>query len=288
MYQYCTLAEAKRELKANSAIDDQTLRQHIIDVTARIDTLIGNTKPTRPLFLPYTEQRKYPVNADTVSSSYNTFWFRDFLLSVTEVLCHTTDITSQAELYPPLRTPYTALSLPLSTNWYRYRDSENSQTYVSITGVWGYHPDYANAWKNADAVKNVGGINTTTTSITVVDADGTDYLGFTPRFSVGDIIRVGSEMMLVVATNTTTNVLTVIRAVLGTTASTHAENAVIQTYQVYDVIRRICARQAGALYARQGSYQVQTLDGVGVITTPQDLLIELTHVIRDMAYVKGI
>jgi hypothetical protein len=38
---------------------------------------------------------------------------------------------------------------------------------------------------------------------------------------------------------------------------------------------RAVTRQAALLYTRRGAFQVETLDGVGAITYPQDLIAEL-------------
>lgn len=288
MTDYCTLADVRAELKGDSTDTsyDQRIRQYIRQVSRRVDATMG--KPQRPFFAPYTEQRKYVVDNTRVDSWLNTFLLRDFILSVTAVVRGSTTITSSVELYQPENRVAQALRITdWNYSWYGGDCSSSTSTpptYLYVTGVWGWHEDYSNAWAKVDDVLDVGGINATTTAITVADADGTDLDGFTPRFSPGHLIKIDSEFMDVTAVNTTTNILTVRRAVNGSTAAAHALNADISTFQVDERIRRACIRQSALMVARKGAFQVETLDGVGVVSYPQDLLSELRGVLTEFQY----
>jgi len=79
-----------------------------------------------------------------------------------------------------------------------------------MAGVWGYNSDYLQAWQAVDVITVVG-INSSVTSFTVADVDGVDVYGVTPRISAGNYVLIDSEVMLVTATNTTTNTVTVKR-----------------------------------------------------------------------------
>lgn len=277
---YCTLAQAKTELNASNTVDDNKLRRNIETVSRRIDNLMGY--PRRPYFAPYIEQRGYTISNDRVSTLAGTFWLRDPLLAFSAVLRQTTSVTSLVELYNSGNG--VADSLRFTSSSYSWYPTDNDLVRkVFVTGTWGWHSDYANAWEAVDAL--AAGINASVTSITVADADGADLDGFTPRFSPGNLIQIGSEWMMVNAVNTTTNALTVRRGVNGSTAASHLISAAVSTYHVDDRISRITARQAALLYARIGAFQVETLDGVGVVTYPQDLLAELRATLQDFAYV---
>lgn len=286
MTDYCTLADARREivkLTSTNTVDDDKVRGFIRQVSRRIDSRMGKLR--RPFFAPYIEQRTFPLHSDRISSLDNTFLLKDPILSLTTVTRQTTSLTSVAELYTLDNEVANMLWLTnCSYSWYPTQTTLKLQLYV--TGVWGWHADYDNAWESVDTVQDAGGINATVTSITVADADGTDLDGFTPRFSPGHMIQIGTEWLDVTAVNTTTNVLTVRRGVNGSTAAIHANGVAIATYRVDDRIRRVTARQAALLYARMGAFQVETLDGVGVITYPQDLLSELLDVLTEFQYVQ--
>lgn len=281
MTNYTTLDRCKEELKASSTIDDSDLFRYIIQASQRVDSTMGTAR--RPYFAPYTEQRQYPIETSRVDSYDNTFDLREHILAYTEVLRQTTDVTARVELYQWQNEVAQMLRLTnCSDNWY-YNCNRNQPYKIYVTGTWGWHPDYANAFDSVDTVQN-NPLTAAATSITVADADGTDLWGFTPRFSPGNLIKIEDELIDVIAVNTSTDVLTVRRGRNGTTAAAHVQTTAISTYQVDERIQRIATRQATLLYARRGAYQVETLDGVGVITYPQDLLSELKGVLQEFQY----
>lgn len=276
---YTTLAAAKAELKADTTADDNTLRNYIRIVSSRIDEMMGT--PRRPYFAPYLEQRKYRIVPRRIDSYNNVFWLdNDPLLAFSAVLWGTTDRTSTSELYTDINEVARGLRLTNSSStWY---STETPPVFVKVTGTWGWHEDWSNAWDAVDTVQ--ADINASVTSVTVADVDGADLDGYTPRISAGNLIRMGSEYCEVTATNTTTNVVTIKRGVHGTTAAAHLAGVSAEVYRVDDRIKRVATRQASLLYARRGAYQVETLDGVGVVTYPQDLLAELRATLQGFQY----
>ncbi|MEO8609955.1 MAG: hypothetical protein ABI690_18825 [Chloroflexota bacterium] len=119
---------------------------------------------------------------------------------------------------------------------------------VTVTGIWGWHERWATAWRDSsDTVQN-NPLSSSATSITVVDADGLDITGETPRFQVGHLLKIESEYLRVLTVNTATNVLTVLRGVNGTTAASHALNTPIYTYQPAPDIAAIALTHAAHLY----------------------------------------
>jgi hypothetical protein len=281
MTNYTTLALVKNELKAATTTDDDKVRRYIREVSRRIDLTMGT--PRRPYFAPYIEQRQFPMVSSRIASLENTFDLCNPILAFTEVLRQTTDITSQVELYAWENEINTQLRLTnYSSNW--YTGCVANQPYkIYVTGTWGWHEDYSNAFDSVDTVQD-NPLSSSATSLTVSDADGADLDGFTPRFSPGNLLQIGSELLDVTAVNTSTNVLTVRRGVNGSTAAAHVQNTAIGVYRVDERIQRIATRQAALLYARKGAFQVETLDGVGVITYPQDLLTELKQVVMEFQY----
>jgi hypothetical protein len=277
MTSYCTVAQSKVELKAENTVQDAQIRGCIRTISERIDSEMGT--PRRPFFAPYIERRRFPISGDQIDSYNNTFLLRNPILSVSAVLKDTTTLTNQASLFYWSNEVANMLQLTQGYTWYPETDPPNI---LYVTGIWGWHADYTNAWETVDALQ--ANINASVTSLTVADADGADLDGFTPRFSPGHLIQIDSEWMDVNAVNTTTNTLTVRRGVNGSTVAAHTSGKAVSTYHVDDRIAKVTAKQAALMIARQGAFQVETLDGVGVITYPQDLLPMLRATLTRFAY----
>lgn len=119
---------------------------------------------------------------------------------------------------------------------------------ITVSGTWGWHDRWSQAWLNsADTVQN-NPLSDTATSVTVVDADGADSFNLTPRFQVGQLLKIDSEYLRVTGINTTTNVLTVLRGVNGTTAAAHNLATAIFIYQPPHDVEMLCLRWAAWLY----------------------------------------
>jgi hypothetical protein len=118
--------------------------------------------------------------------------------------------------------------------------NESPVNALSITGTWGWHDRWTQAWRDSEDTVKDNPLSDDATTITVSDADGVDADGFSPRFQVGHLLQIESEYVRVIAVNTTTNKLTVQRGVNGTTASSHAQDTAIDTYQPVPAIRDLC------------------------------------------------
>lgn len=289
MTMYCTLADVRAELKAVSTTEDNALLTYIEQVSRRIDLEMGSE--FAPFFAPYTEARQYLVTPDRVNSLFNTFLFVDPLLTLTAVSLGATALTLSTQVEAQALKPghpYQRLWLKSKAlTWYDCNCGASwpyEPLYVTITGVWGHHPRYANAYTSVDTITTVGGINASVTSFTVVDVDGARPNGITPRLSAGNVILVDDELMHVSATNTTTNTVTVQRGVNGTAAAAHAQGTAVEVYSVDTTIQRVTARQAALLYARRGAFEVTSITDVGVTSYPQDLLTEMRAALQQFAY----
>lgn len=275
---YCTLADAKATMRADSTLDDALLLSLIGQVSARIDLLMSTNTP---YFQPYTDALEFEVVAQRVDSGRNAFILPPGspLLALTSVLLNGAAVTASA--HPATRSPISMIRRTDGGSW--YENGTDDPPTVVITGVWGYHRRYAQAWPVVDALA-AAVISTTATTITVADVDGSNPDGFTPRISAGNLIGIDNELLEVTATNTVTNAVTVRRGMNGTTASTHLIAAPVSVWQTDDNVRRVTARQAGLLYARRGAYEQQTITDVGVITYPADLLSELRGVLQGFQF----
>lgn len=154
---------------------------------------------------------------------------------------------------------------------------------VKIVGVWGWHRNYTAAWQSSqDAL--AASITAAATTLTVADADGVDAMGLTPRFEVGQLLRIDSEYLTVTAvTAGTTNSLTVVRACNGTTAAIHAKDAVIYVWRADDLVRQATLIQAVRWFKRgQSAFQdVSAALEFGQLTYARKIDPEVEFVLLD-------
>lgn len=147
---------------------------------------------------------------------------------------------------------------------------------IVITGWWGYASDFANQWVSSnDTIQDVGGINASVQTVTVSSVDGFDARFNTPRFSPGNLIRIDSELLLVMVTDDVANTLSVLRGQNGTTATSHAQNAAINIWYPQEDVMDTVSRQAAYFYARRGAYEEQYVQNVATAVYPKDMVSEL-------------
>lgn len=133
-----------------------------------------------------------------------------------------------------------------------YTDSDNFSPVFTINGIFGYsNQSYDNAWVTVTSTQGAIG-NATTTSVTVQDATGIETL---------DYIRVESEFMQVTAISS--NTLTVLRGVNGSTAVQHNDTPDVEVWKIPQAVKLACTRLSAWLYvSRQTEIQtVQFQDG---------------------------
>jgi len=288
---YCTLDEAKHAMAANNSTQDSALLEKIRQVSRRVDLILAGRTP-RPYFGPYIEQRKFGLDGTRVRSADGTFKLTrqghtHSLLAFTAVTADGSDVTSVTEGYPQDISPITRLRLTNDCNWYDYISS-SSPAYVAVTGSWGYHGDWSNAWL---AYATLGAnITASATALTIKEElSAADPWGITPLISPGALLRLGTEYLIATATTAqdapALDQVTVRRAQLGSTAAAHNEDDVIYAFQVEEPVRREVARQAGLLESQRGNYQRANVGGVGIIEYPTDLLEALARVLEEYSYV---
>jgi hypothetical protein len=122
---------------------------------------------------------------------------------------------------------------------------------ITVTGIWGWHDDYANAWRPSANTITAAITDTTTATVSASAPTGTDGWGMSPAISVGDMIQIDSEWLFVVSI--TGNALTTIRGVQGTTATTHLNGASIQVYAPPSDLSDIAARWASWLFTQDST-----------------------------------
>lgn len=283
---YATLAQVKGEQLATSTTDDDKLMARVMSTCARIDKIMGSGYR---YFMPWIRTITIPVTEFITDSVVNTLALPYPLLELTSLTYNGTAmvVNTDVEAYVPGVTPYRLLRLKSTAYTWHTWDGYNSAypvPLVAVTGIWGYHSDYVNAWLSVDTL--TAAIATTSiTTLTVGDVDGDDAYGFSPRISRGALLKIDDEFLEVIDTNTTTNVVTVKRGANGSTAATHMQDTAVYTWQPEADITDVVMRQASLKYTRRGAFEVSTFNEAGVTTSyPQDLLMELKGVLQNYVY----
>lgn len=278
-----TLDETMDEMRATtSTVDNALLMSFLNQSTARIHAL------SRQRFEPLIKVEYCPIRPDLIDTALRVYRLPKYATSLSAVTVYNTALTvgTHVRAWPNGTTQaFTDIQLIATDgDWYgTYYDSAYDPL-IQVTAHWSYHSDLPAAWQKEDDVLSAGGIAAGATSITVADADGTNWRGLTPRFSPGNLIRIDSEYIRVTAVNTTTNVLTVSRGQNGSTAAAHAINADIYVWYPEDRIVRMNARHAALLYKRRGAFEGRP--GIeGGAGFPADLESEMLAVLEEFAYV---
>lgn len=239
----------------------------------------------RPLFAPWKETRSFALDGYSINSQMGTFRFPDYLLALDGNVTINGTTLSSVEVYPDSSAPpFRQLRLTADcASWYtQVCQTSNTPLRVSIPGIWGFHSLYAEAWLDVDAL--AANITDSATTITVVDVDGEDVYGTTPRISVGHLLKIDDEYLEVTATDTDANTVTVIRGAHGSLAVAHLSEAVVSVWQVEQPVQWAVARQAGLMYARFGAYTTVETSEFSEIRYPADWLSEVYGVLNAYAY----
>lgn len=266
---YATLTQVRRYLQLASAEtnDDALLTEFIRHACRYCDSRAGTS------FQPVLEVRRFNVPASGLLQ------FDDHLLqllALTNEDGQSIDL-ADVETLPLNGTPKFALSVV------------NASGVVSVSGVWGYHDDYARAWvTSGDAVGNVGGISAAATSITVTNANASASDLQSPRFQAGQLIKIDDEYLDVLSVTATT--LTVQRGVNGTTAAAHDAAAPISIWRAMDNVVMAVLRLTAWRYRQKDAnvFDTTTILGTGIRITPgavppdvEVLIPSPTHLVYD-------
>lgn len=195
-------------------------------------------KDTQAWFIPRVDTYYFDALYNNhIDSREGTLTFPPPLLSLTgvtlgdgTVLTVGTDVRARPRGHTPSRT----LQLLGSTySWSQYSDDWREA--IAVTGIWGARKYYATeGWVSTnDTIKNAGGIDDSETEITVAGlVTDVDANGMAPRFDIGQVLRIESEYLIVIAVNYTDKKITVMRGQLGTTAASHDLDTPIDRFDV--------------------------------------------------------
>jgi hypothetical protein len=291
---YASLDQTKDILTATQptqvslTVNDRLLLRLLRVVSQRVDNLFPSV-PRWSMFAPQIGTRTFLMSAAAINSWANTFTFSADLLSASAISVNGTPFTvgSNITLYPdPSQPPFHAIQLADPLNqWSYYLCGDTRTPMIAITGVWGFHSDYANAWLAVDTLAAAITTTTATTLTTAHISSTPDVYGQVPQISAGNLLLIDSEYLEVVLAPPGSAVVTVRRGVNGSTAATHAQDAPVSVWQVEPSVNQAVARQAALNYSRRGAFTTVEVSGMSEVRFPQDMLNELYATMQ--AYVYG-
>lgn len=239
-----------------SETSDDTLLERICVQASRDFEREANGR----LFYPRHETRYYDLPYSTSEQRLD-----DDLLEVTTLTTNSGNDTVAAADYVLAsgfeygKPPYNIIKLlpnGTTTNW---KFSGSAVQANSVSGYWGYVPHWTRgAWlSSGDTVSSLSG-----SSLTVSDVDGSDTLGRSPRFKYQQLLKISSggnnEYLYITNKSIVTNILTVIRAVNGTSQLAGATGATIYIFQPDEAVVKATRRLAAWYYRQKDSSKPDT------------------------------
>jgi len=277
--EYCVLHDLKAYLRVTETDSDVVLTLFAQQASRILDAAC------RRRFYPLVATRYYDHPADA-----SVLVLDDDLLDVKTFTTNNGAVTLAASDYYLTCgerhnvTPYDRIKMRSDGQHAALQYSTTPQRANAVTGVWGYHEAWGSAWDAVDVL--TAGVNSSTTTLAVNDADGPDLDGLTPRFKAGQLIRVDDEYMAVtVVTAGTTNTLTVRRGVNGTTAATHDAAAAVMVYRPMSDIVLAAQRLAAWLYGQRDQPYTERIQVAqqGTISIPEAIPPDVRLVIARYA-----
>jgi hypothetical protein len=274
MNEYITLAQFKRYqgIDADQADQDWLIRELLEGASRTWDTW------TQRRFYPRIETRYYDYR-----EGYQ-LRLDDDLLAVTTLKTDNGDTTISASDYWPMAgssygaTPYSRIVLDTTTAT-PLTYSSTRQRANAVTGIWGYHSDWANAW--ALATTTTEALDTSETGIDVTAAAGGDWMARGNRFEAGMLLLIGTEYAYVTAVDMPSDELTVIRGVNGSTAAAHDTSASVYAYRpdpgVVQAIRRLTAWMWHQ--KDNQSFMITGYPEIGIVEAPPGLPADLQRLV---------
>jgi hypothetical protein len=282
---YATLAQGRGALNVteDDRRDDDAMKQALLFASSRFED------ETDRVFAPVIKTRFFNSLGYHIDDLKSVLGVDEPLLESSEVTINVNNTGGGTVLvdgtdyrdYPQDRTPLIGLRRLLNQSWSLSSSSDWIED-ISVTGIWGYRTNYpTEAWQlAADHVLDASGITANVTSVTVASVTGDDDRGLSPQFSVGNLIRMGTEFCYVTDVNDIAKTLTLLRHVNGSSPASHAINTAIDVWVPEETVTAAVARWAAYLYQRRGAFEVVTFAGQTVIKFPSDIPEDIESVIE--------
>lgn len=282
---YGTLAglRDRQALAASDTSDDARLLRKLRSATADIEAY------TNRIFQPLTAAYTFDHEDDTCLN------FRNHeLLTLTSIvdgfgrtiLSAAVILLGNAQSSSTANGPFYGFELDPTVDYLLYQTTPIRA--ITVTGVWGYHDDYANAFHGSGVTVQDNPLSNSNTMVTTSTNNSTtlDDWGQSVSaaanagtVSTGHLIKVDSELMHVVSYTDSTHIK-VIRAANGTTAASHVQGTTIQVYEPPRDIIDATLRYAGFLAAQDDAdYSKTIIDAMGRAVVPAGLPPDILDVL---------
>ena len=261
---YATLQEFKNYWLARGGENSVDTRDDaVIESLLRTASRYIDSKTGRR-FTPYIETRYFDVPSEQIDlRSLN--MDEDLLEAITVVNGDGVTIPStEYTLRPRNRTPHLSIRLKDDSTYYWASDGAGDvHDIIAVTGVWGYHDRYSQAWLLGS------------TAAEAMDATETGYdVTSGLLLEAGDLIRFDNELGYV--SSVATNTLTITRGENNSTAATHLTSINITIWQPMEEARNAVCEIANTAYRRrfgQSTTNAETVTAAGIVLSPRDIPI---------------
>jgi hypothetical protein len=176
---------------------------------------------------------------------------------------------------PPNMTPRHGIRLqPSAGKIWLPASNGNTRQVIQVLGWWGWHDDYESAFADSlDTVQN-DPLGPDATSLTVSSITGFTADLRSPRFQVGQVLRLQAELALIVALDDgVTKTLMLRRAYNGTLAAQHAKGTRIEIFRPPANVELAALRLATWRYRQKDAnvFDKTTILATGEQITPSSL-----------------
>lgn len=125
------------------------------------------------------------------------------------------------------------------------------QKSIKVVGVFGYCDDRNLCWESTGDTTEDNPLSSAAATLTVNDVDGLNVYGAAPRFQAGALYRIESEYVeTTLVQDPTSNTLGIVRGRNGTTAASHVQNTVIDSWQPPSPVKQAVAIQVMRMLER--------------------------------------
>lgn len=231
-----TLDRLCRHLGMEVSVDDTRLLEALQAATGQIERL------TNRHFSPRAAARGHTV------TDPQELLLDDDLLELTGL---TSNDGSSVPVNEVLRLPgYSPAGILRLRSGHAFTWVDTPVLAITVQGIWGWHDDWSNAWRDSGDVVTAT-LNASDTTLVVSQANGADRANESPRFQTGQLLKIEDEYLRVlgvVIDPMGADDLLVQRGVNGTAAANHALDTPIFTYQPAPDVEMLVLRWAAWLY----------------------------------------
>jgi hypothetical protein len=284
---YCTLDDVKTYLKGDAA-KLTAAQSAFLQATLRVvDDSIGKVAGDMQADLePRYKAEKFTATSTNVNTAQKLLTLGKPLLEIVTLTSDGSSLTFDTDVYaePYGLYPIRTLRIDPMTNVHWWPCSGcNPYNTILLTAFWGIRRYYdTEGFLAIDALALA--LDNSTSAVKVADIDGVDYYGLTPRISVGNLLRIDNELMLVTAVDTATNTATVIRGYHNSPKVAHLIGATVKVWNIEPEIRQVAARQVGLIYNRRGMYETTVQTEFATVTYPADFVTEVRAALQRLMY----